>query len=667
MKRKFRLFLILIVISFLSSSDKSVAQSFLTVNGQKIVDQTGQEIHFRGMGLGGWLEPEGYMFLMSSFASSPSQIHDAIQNLIGVDSTNKFYDTFHADFVTEADVKALHDWGFNLVRVPFHYNILTLADSPGVYIPSGFAIFDSLISWCKKYDIYVILDMHCAPGGESDQTISDYNSSVPSLWQDTSKQTRTVEIWRTIADRYKNEPAVAGYDLLNEPRWDFPNGNNQPLHDLYVRITTAIRSVDTTHILFIEGNQYATDFSGLTPPWDSKMAYSFHKYWNSNDASSIQGYVNLRSAYNVPLWLGESGENSNPWYTDCISLMDQNDIGWSWWTLKKFNAITGPLNVPITSDYQQLLNYWEGKTVKPSVAYAMTVLLQMTDKLKFQNCVFFKDVIDAMMRQPTDYSTMPFANDTIPGTVYADNYDLGRIGYAYNDADYENAGGSMTTWNQGASYRNDGVDIEPCSDPSSNGYDVGWIDTGDWMQYTVNVAETGTYDIGVRYASNQAGGQFLLKMEGDLLTPSAVAVPVTGGWQNWQTLTDSGVALTSGTHAFRFQAFSPGFNVNSFTFVAVPTGVKSRNRGSFTSNLGQNFPNPFNPTTTMSYQLSANCYVTLKVYDVLGREVATLLDGKMSEGDHEVVWDASGFPSGIYLYRLETSGFVQTKRMLLLK
>src|SRR5271157_4176024 len=111
MKRKFKLFLILIVISFFSSSGENFAQSFLTVDGQKIVDQNGQEIRFRGMGLGGWLEPEGYMFLMSSFASSPSQIHDAIQNLIGVDSTNKFYDTFQKDFVTEADVKALHDWG----------------------------------------------------------------------------------------------------------------------------------------------------------------------------------------------------------------------------------------------------------------------------------------------------------------------------------------------------------------------------------------------------------------------------------------------------------------------------------------------------------------------------------------------------------------------------
>ncbi|HUI30266.1 MAG TPA: cellulase family glycosylhydrolase [Candidatus Acidoferrales bacterium] len=666
MKYLFKFFLILFALFFFGSFGENFAQSFLTVNGQKIVDQTGQEIHFRGMGLGGWLEPEGYMFMMSSFANSPSEIHDAIQNLIGIDSTNKFYDAFHNDYVTEADIEALHEWGFNLVRLPFHYNILTPVDSPGIYIPSGFAIFDSLISWCKKHDIYVILDMHCAPGGESDQTISDYNSSVPSLWQDTSKQTRTVEIWRTIADRYKNEPAVAGYDLLNEPRWDFPNGNNQPLHDLYVRITNAIRSVDTTHILFVEGNQYATDFSGLTPPWDFKMAYSFHKYWNSNDASSIQGYLGLRTTYNVPLWLGESGENSNPWYTDCISLMNKNDIGWSWWTLRKFNTITSPLDVHITSNYQQLLNYWEGTGSKPSVSFATTALLQMAERLKFQNCVFFKDVIDAMMRQPNDYSTLPFTGDTIPGTIYADNYDLGRIGYAYNDVDYQNAGGSSTTWNQGNCYRNDGVDVQPCSDTFSNGFDVGWIDTGEWMQYTINVINAGTYDIGVRYASNQTGGQFMLKMDGNVLTPSAVDVPVTGGWQNWQTLTIPGVALTSGTHIFRIQAFSPGFNVNSFTFANI-TDVKSGNQGSLIFDLEQNFPNPFNPSTVIDYQIPTNAFVMLKIYDVLGRIVAPLVNGRVNAGEHKVVWDGSRFPSGVYYCRMETNGFVQTKSMLLLK
>ncbi len=666
MKYNARIIITLITVSLIVLSDDGFAQSFLTVSGQEIVDRYGQEFHFRGMGLGGWLEPEGYMFLTSGFANSPSQIHDAIQNLIGVDSTNKFYDTFHADFVTEADIKALHEWGFNLVRVPFHYNILTPPDSPGVYIPSGFALFDSLISWCKKYDIYVILDMHCAPGSQNSDNIGDYDPSVPSLWQDTSKQTRTVDIWQTIAERYKGEPTVAGYDLLNEPHWDL-GSDNALLRQLYERITTAIRSVDTSHIVFVEGNTYATDFSGLTPPWDNKMVYSFHKYWNTNDASSIQGYLSIRSTYNAPLWLGESGENSNTWYTDCISLMNQCDVGWSWWTLKKFNTITSPLNVPITSGYQQLLNYWGGSASKPSVAVATAALLQMADRLRFENCVLFKDVIDAMMRQPTDNSTLPFANDTIPGKVYAPNYDLGKIGDAYNDVDYQNVGGSSTTWNQGWTYRNDGVDIESCGDAASNGYDVGWIAATEWMQYTINVTKTASYDINVRYASNQSGGEFILRLDGNVLTPSVVNVPVTSGWQNWQTLTVPGVSIDSGMHTFRIQIFAPGFNLNNFTFVESPNGVKIESEKALTFDLQQNYPNPFNPSTLIRYETPASGQVTLKVYDVLGREVASLVDGKMSAGDHQVVWDASKFPSGVYFYRLETSGNVQIKRMLLLK
>ncbi len=666
MKNAFRPYLSLPVIFIFFLQAPGHAQNFLKTSGTKIVDQSGQETHFKGMGLGGWLEMEGYMFLTSAFANSPSEIRTTIQNLIGVDSTNKFYDTFRKDFVTEADIKALHDWGFNLVRVPFHYDVLTPADSPGVYLQSGFALFDSVIAWCKKYDIYVILDMHCAPGSQNKDNIGDWNPSVPSLWEDTTKQTRTVEIWKTIAQRYTNEPIVAGYDLLNEPHWNL-GANNTLLRTLYERITTAIRSVDTNHILFIEGNQYATDFNGLTPPWDKNMVYSFHKYWNTNNAGSIQSYLNLRTACNVPLWLGESGENSNTWYTDCISLMDQYDIGWSWWTLKKFNTTTSPLNVPITSDYQQLLDYWQGKAAKPTVAFATAALMRMADRLKFGNCVYLKDVIDAMMRQPYSSATLPFAADTIPGTVYAVNYDLGKIGEAYSDADYQNNGTAPTTWNQGGSYRNDGVDIEPCSDQFSNGYDVGWINAGEWMQYTINVTKAGIYNINVRYSSGQTGGQFLAKLDGNVLTPSAINVQLTGGWQNWQTLAITNVPLSPGSHAFRIQVVTGGFNLSSYTFLWLSTGIDSKGESTPTFRLGQNYPNPFNPSTIINYRIPKNSRVVLQVYDMLGRKVETLVDERESAGEHSVSFNAARLPSGSYLYKLQAGSYSQIKSLVVIK
>lgn len=90
--------------------------------------------------------------------------------------------------------------------------------------------------------------------------------------------------------------------------------------------------------------------------------------------------------------------------------------------------------------------------------------------------------------------------------------------------------------------------------------------------------------------------------------------------------------------------------------------------------LSQNFPNPFNPSTIISYQLPANSHVTLKVYDVLGREVETLVDGRQSAGNHAVKFEAKGLPSGVYFYRLsakplsgQAGNFIETKKLVMLK
>ena len=83
--------------------------------------------------------------------------------------------------------------------------------------------------------------------------------------------------------------------------------------------------------------------------------------------------------------------------------------------------------------------------------------------------------------------------------------------------------------------------------------------------------------------------------------------------------------------------------------------------------LQQNYPNPFNPTTTIKYQIPELSFVTIKVYDVLGNKIATLVNEEKPTGSYEVEFDAIGLPSGIYFYRLQAYDFTQTKKMLLLK
>ncbi|MCK4688718.1 MAG: cellulase family glycosylhydrolase, partial [Candidatus Marinimicrobia bacterium] len=345
--------------------------AYLHTQGKEIVDSNGNPVLLRGIGLGGWLVPEGYMLHIPGYGS-PTSIRNRIVDLIGEADTEQFYEIYRANYVNEEDIILIAEWGFNSIRLPFNYRLLSPEDQPGVFLEEGFQVIDSLLIWCERNDLYLILDMHCAPGGQNPDNISDSDGEA-KLWTIPANQTRTVEIWREIAERYADEEWIGGYDLLNEPV--LPQGyDNSYLRSLYIQIRNAIREVDNNHIIFIEGNWYATDFSQLTPQFDVNMVYSFHKYWNVTNQSSIQNYLTLRSSYNVPLWLGESGENSNSWFFECKQLMEDNNIGWCWWTHKKIETVTSPLSSPISFAYQQVLDYWNGQAPRPSSIFTKAAL-----------------------------------------------------------------------------------------------------------------------------------------------------------------------------------------------------------------------------------------------------------------------------------------------------
>ncbi len=423
---------------FLSGFMSVYSQGFLKADGQNIVNGAGENVLLRGMGLGGWMVMEGYMMQTSSFAGPQHKIRQHIVDLIGETDTDIFFDAWHANHCRKSDIDSLAAWGFNSVRLPLHYNLFTLPIEeepvPGgrTWLEEGFVIVDSLLSWCAANEIYLILDLHAAPGGQGyDQAISDYDPTKPSLWESSYNQSKTIALWRKFADRYANEPWMGGYDLINETNWDLP-GNTQLKH-IYELIVATIRAVDKNHIIFIEGNWFANDFTGLTPPFDNNMVYSFHKYWSHNDQGSIQWMLNIRSQHNVPIWCGESGENSNVWFTDAIKLFEKNNIGWAWWPMKKIESISGPLSIIKSPEYQRLLDYWEGRASKPSADYAKNALMDLAEKAKIENCIIQPDVIDAMMRQTQTDETKPFAANNIPGKIPAVHYDMGHNGKAYFD------------------------------------------------------------------------------------------------------------------------------------------------------------------------------------------------------------------------------------------
>ena len=565
------------IILLLSCSLNLHAQSFLSTQGQAIINESGDTIILRGMGLGGWMLQEGYMLKTAAFANAQHQIRAEIEELIGEADTEAFYDAWLANHCRKADIDSLKAWGFNSVRLPMHYNLFTLpiedepVDGEQTWLTKGFTLTDSLISWCAQNEMYVILDLHAAPGGQGyDQGISDYDPTKPSLWESSLNRDKCVALWRRLAERYADEPWIAGYDLINEPNWNLPGG--VALRSIYQDITTAIREVDQQHIIFIEGNWFANDFTGLTPPWDDNMVYSPHKYWSFNDVASIQWVLDMREQYNIPLYLGESGENSNVWFRDAIKLLEDQGIGWAWWPMKKIEDIAGPLSVTNNSGYQTLLNYWNNGGTAPSATFARNALMQLTENLRIENCRYQKEVIDAMFRQVNDDSTKPFENHTIPGVIHAPNYDMGRVGEAYFDTDlatYHVSTSNYTAWNKGWNYRNDGVDIEPSIDPQSNGYNVGWLELGEWMDYEINVTENGVYDLNLRLATSGFDGRFRCAVDASEVTTLRY-VPNTGGYQNWQTVTVPNIVLTTDNRKFRF--ISEGRDYNLSTIELVKTG-----------------------------------------------------------------------------------------------
>ena len=565
---------ILITILVAFCTFQTNAQSFLTTDGHNIVNEEGETFILRGMGLGGWMVQEGYMLQTASFANPQHKIREKITDLIGEANTEEFYDAWLENNVQKVDVDSLKSWGFNSIRLPMHYNLFTLPieEEPvageNTWLDKGFELTDSIVSWCAQNEMYVVLDLHAAPGGQGgDAAISDYDETKPSLWESNENKAKMVALWGMLAERYADEKWIGGYDLLNETNWPLASG---VMRDLYIQCTDAIREHDNNHIIFIEGNWWANDFTGLTPPWDDKLVYSPHKYWSINDQASIQWVLDLQEEHNVPLYLGESGENSNVWFRDAIKLLEDHGIGWAWWPMKKVDNIAGPLSVTKNSGYAQLLNYWSNGGTQPSVTFAKEALMELAEDYRMENCRYQPDVIDAMFRQVVSDETKPYNTQSIPGVVYATDYDMGRNGQAYFDIDLANyhvSTGNYTAWNKGWAYRNDGVDIEPCQDNvNTNGFNVGWIDEGEWMQYDIDVEESAIYDIEIRFATAGFDGSFRLNADGSDLTGTRY-VANTGGYQSWGTVTVPDVILTPADQKFRFYSEGSDYNMSSFNFI----------------------------------------------------------------------------------------------------
>jgi endoglucanase len=273
----------------------------------------------------GW-SPKAICF--SSRAQSPGEIEALFEELVGPTEAASFWRQYRKSYLTKADIAFIRRCGFNSVRIPLHYKFF-LTDA-------GFDSLDPMIDWCREDSLWVILDMHCALGGQTGTNIDD-SRGYPWLYDSAESQELPIRIWQRIARHYRDEPIVLGYDLLNEPIPHFPalRRYNADLEPLYKRVTAGIRAVDPDHIVIVGGAQWDTNFGVFGAPFDRQPVYQLHKYWMPPGRESIQPYLDFRDRYNVPIWCGETGENNDGWIRQFVQTLERNDVGWCFWPYKK--------------------------------------------------------------------------------------------------------------------------------------------------------------------------------------------------------------------------------------------------------------------------------------------------------------------------------------------
>ena len=329
--------------------------SLLRVRGEDIMDASDIPVRLRGVCIGGWLNMENFI---NGYPGVESRFRKAVHEALGEDKAQLFFTKMLDNFITDVDLRYIASLGATVVRVAINYRHFEDDLNPFNYKEEGFHYLDKLVNWCRSNGLYLILDMHAAPGWQNPDWHSDNPSRCVHLWEDKLYQDRLVSLLETVARHYKDEPVIAGYNVLNEPVC----GNPKALNHVYRILTKAIRKVDADHILFLEGDFYSTRFDELDPPFDDNTVYSCHSYfppgWSKCEYPGIVGgvqydFAKLEEIYKsfssfmrrhrVPNWVGEFGSAFwGPRYDryglklvdDSISIFEKYKDHWTIWTYK---------------------------------------------------------------------------------------------------------------------------------------------------------------------------------------------------------------------------------------------------------------------------------------------------------------------------------------------
>lgn len=297
---------------------------FLKVDGTNIVDGNNRPIVLTGAAIGGHLNMENFI---TGYPGHETEHKKVIKSKIGEDKFEYFFDKFYEYFWTDLDAKFYQELGFNCLRVPFNYRHF-LNDEGDLFDinTKGFERLDKIVNSCAKHNIFTVLDLHAVPGGQCQQWFNDNPTHFNHFWEFKIFQDSIINLWEKIALYYKDNTWVAGYNPLNEPAV----ADGSKLVKFYQRIDSTIRAVDKNHMLFLDANNYAMDFSDFPDTPFANSAYAIHDYTEygfpkgliavelkepykgtDKQKAELQAQydrkIQFMKKHNVPVWNGEFG------------------------------------------------------------------------------------------------------------------------------------------------------------------------------------------------------------------------------------------------------------------------------------------------------------------------------------------------------------------------
>jgi endoglucanase len=354
-------------------------QDLLQIKGLDITDSNGP-VRLRGLNLGGWMLIEDYMI---GLPWTEWKIRSRFKDILGETRYEAFFDAFDRAYIADSDIAFIAQQGFNVVRIPFNYRHFESDLAPGKFLESGFQQLDRVIRLCSKYKVWVILDLHAAPGSQARDQNAGSAYGETYFWLYRSFIERTISFWSELAHRYSGNPTIAGYNVLGEPvTSDVPE-----LNEFYISAIQAIRKVDREHIIMLDPNLWAKDITSLHTQLfsDPQTMPAIHPYYQSVPAfdsltaypSTVDGKTLDRAALAKtldgtfdqqriprPVMVGEFGvwkSHPQPFPVqlaitrDLVSIFEER--GWSWcmWCYKDLRDM-GILTVRANTPWRRFLD-----------------------------------------------------------------------------------------------------------------------------------------------------------------------------------------------------------------------------------------------------------------------------------------------------------------------